>query len=155
MTVRPFLAASALAIAAPLALAAMPATASAQKLPDDERSRDYSAFVVALQAALESDDREAVLDMMRLPFRVNHTSSGPVVTETITTREELFERFDWLFDDTLRTAIMEQDPADIFAPSEGGMIGYGEMWFDYSCADATCETQGPVQAFVVNRIDGE
>lgn len=161
MTVRSFPAAIALAIAAPLALAAMPVTASAQMKPDGERARDYSAFVLALQTALANDDREAVLDMMRLPFRVNHTSSGPgvaeytVVTVTIETREELSDRFDWLFDDTLRTAIMGQDPADIFAPSEGGMIGNGEMWFDYSCADVACETQGPVQAFVVNRIDGE
>ncbi|VVT19046.1 hypothetical protein [Erythrobacter sp. EC-HK427] len=147
------------AIAPIIAAAAvlLPVPVAAQKVPPPAygtptTNGEYSDFVRALQSALAAGEQDAVIGMIRLPLRVNETSDGPVQTTYIESREDIAARFDWLFDTPLRAAIMAQDPDDVFAPSEGGMIGSGEMWFTATCLDDACETTGPVQIFAINRI---
>ncbi|WP_133303919.1 hypothetical protein [Aurantiacibacter aquimixticola] len=101
-----------------------------------------------MQDAFEANDREAVVDMVRLPLRVN----GPNGSYIVQRRAYLERHFDQIFDTPTRAAIMAQDPDDIFERDTGGMIGDGQVWFNHRCVAVDCAQMGAVAIYVVNHI---
>jgi hypothetical protein len=80
-------------------------------------------FLEKLRAAVETDDRNSVSEMVRFPLRVNGKCS-------VANRSAFLRVYSKIFDARVRTAIKRQRTDCIFGNWQGFMAGDGEAWFD-------------------------
>ena len=83
------------------------------------------AFFEKLRAAVERNDRNAVVEMVHVPLRVNGKYR-------VTKRKEFLRVYDRGFDAKVREAIKEQRTECIFGNWQGFMAGHGDVWFEYT-----------------------
>lgn len=97
-----------------------------------ETASKARAFVVGLQSAVRSDDREAVASMMHYPLR---TAKG-----WIRTKAEFLKRYDEIWNKDVRRALLTQDidclswASSGYTPESGSQASFeigprGEIWY--------------------------
>jgi len=109
-------------------------------------SSSYRSFLSRLQAAVQADDRRAVINLIASPLRVNSAQG----TRLYRDRRSVEADFDRIFTPKVRRAILNQQADQLFVRDQGAMIGNGEVWFSETCANAACPPTGPVRIVAVN-----
>jgi hypothetical protein len=104
-----------------------------------ETAKTARAFLAQLQAAVRANDKEKIADMISYPVNVN--SAGK--RTRIRTKEIFLARYDTVFNERIRKAILDQSSRCLFGNSNGEMIGNGEIWFDEI-------NNGPVKIYAIN-----
>jgi hypothetical protein len=83
------------------------------------------AFLAKFQDALKRNDRPAVASLVHYPLLV--TDGG---RKQIHSRAELLGKFNSIFNASVRAAILNATPDDVWGNYRGFMIGRGVIWFD-------------------------
>jgi hypothetical protein len=76
-----------------------------------------------LQGAIASHDAESVVNLIRLPFRVNGKQS-----ETIETFDGFLKRYDKIFSASVVAKIQKAEPRAVFCRNGSAMLGEGVIW---------------------------
>ncbi len=97
-----------------------------QKLTIDDKM-----FFLQLKHALESNDRAWIANHISLPLNI--TIDGK--RRMITTRQEILDKFELIFNKRVRDAIESQHVDNLFKNWRGIMVGRGEIWFLAVCPD--------------------
>lgn len=122
------------ALAATIVLGASPAAQAQEPSAADVDHRldalfgshaPYQAFFEALQKAVAADDRKAVADRVDYPFRT-HVDGKAVTLHDAALFVQHYER---IVTAKVKRAITGQSYAELFANSQGVMVGDGELWF--------------------------
>lgn len=88
-------------------------------------AKAVTAFLAALQKAVAADDRDAVAGLFSYPARVPLKGrSGKVKNKA-----ELTAAYADIFDPGLKKLIADARLDQVFANSQGVMIGNGRLWF--------------------------
>jgi hypothetical protein len=114
----------ALALVTALACAQAPERfAPAGISPDEAR-----VFVAKLQAAVQGNDVQAIAAMTHFPLTVN---GRPGARDSA----RFVQGFGVIFNDKVRSAVLQARVEDLFASYRGLMIGSGQVWISGVCAD--------------------
>ena len=90
-----------------------------------ELSQDQVKFVKNLQIALKSDNRGWISENISYPLKVT-TQNGEKI---ITSKEELLDNFESVFNCDIKKSVKQQDLNNIFNNWQGMMIGNeGQVW---------------------------
>jgi len=115
-----------------LSLAGLGRSVRAQDPGSDSLARREATVFRALQHAVAANDREAVAATFVYPFRVNRS---PKSFFTVRSRAQLIKSFADVLPDTIRRAILRQNPDSLFHNWQGTMVGNGEVWISGVCED--------------------
>ena len=108
----------------------------------EEKMSDARAFILILYTRTVSGDNYGIAESVKYPITVGQT--------VITTADEFVAHYDEIFNDKVMDALKNTKVDDylIYLP-EGIRVGYGEIWFNLFCVDATCsDTQ-----FLITQIN--
>jgi hypothetical protein len=105
----------------------------------------YRRFLTDLQRAVAAGDRQQIAAMVSYPLRTR-LAGQPV---RIAGPKQLLAHFDALLPQKSLEVIRTQRFADLFANSQGVMIGSGEVWFSAVCAAADCRAP-PIMITALN-----
>lgn len=114
---------------------------------------DAIAFLAKFQAALKSNNREAVALLANYPLLV----TGAAGRTQVRSRAQLLASFDAIFTATVRSAILKATPDDVWGNANGFMIGDGVIWFDgimprnQAGRAAAADAKYPFRLITVNR----
>ncbi|MGW8959369.1 hypothetical protein [Paenibacillus sp. NPDC055715] len=89
--------------------------------------QDPNAFLntfKALQKAVADNDKEKVANYIFYPLRVNDSEKEL----TISNKKEFIAKYDQMFTDAIREALVNQKTDDLFVNYQGVMVGSGELW---------------------------
>ncbi|EHS55851.1 hypothetical protein P4H71_14510 [Paenibacillus kribbensis] len=89
--------------------------------------QDPKAFLntfKALQKAVADNDKEKVANYIFYPLRVNDSEKSL----TIPNKKDFIEKYDQIFTDAIREALVNQKTDDLFVNYQGVMVGSGELW---------------------------
>lgn len=100
-------------------------------------AQPYREFFIALKQALAAGDRQAVADMVEYPLRTR-IAGKPA---TIPAPDAFLAHYDELMTPAVSAAVEKQRYGELFANSQGVMIGDGKVWFSGICGDPQCTTQ--------------
>lgn len=106
----------------------------------------YRTFLGELQAAVRSNNRPAVVRLIRLPLRVNFSAGARTYRES----RSVLADHDRIFTPRVKQAILTQRFENLFGRDQGVMIGNGEVWFDHVCRATSCSPPGPVRITAIN-----
>jgi hypothetical protein len=88
-------------------------------------------FLARLQQAVATGDAAAVASLTRFPLTVNGRSGAANATEFVS-------RYEVIYNERVRTAILNQTVAGMFVNWKGLIVGHGEVWIA-----ASCDADGP------------
>jgi hypothetical protein len=83
------------------------------------------AFLAQLQAAVQSNNKEQITEMISYPLLVLYSGKRTHIRQ----KKEFLTNFGLIFTDSVRNAILHQTAECLFANSTGAMVGNGEVWF--------------------------
>jgi hypothetical protein len=83
------------------------------------------AFLVDLQAAVQANDKDKIAGMISYPMNFIHDGKRTRIRD----KETFLARYDTIFDEHVRAAILKQSAHCLFGNANGEMIGRGEVWF--------------------------
>ena len=83
------------------------------------------AFLADLQAAVQANDKEKIAGMISYPLNFIHGGKRVRIPD----KQIFLARYDGIFDERVRTAILKQSSHCLFGNYQGEMIGNGEVWF--------------------------
>jgi hypothetical protein len=83
------------------------------------------AFLVQLQGAVQSNNKEAVAGMISYPLLVLRDGKRTRIPR----KEALLSNYDRIFTASVRDAVLQQTAQCLFGNSLGAMVGSGEVWF--------------------------
>ena len=106
----------------------------------------YRTFLTRLQSAVRGSDRQAVIQLIALPLRVNYASGA----KSYRNARSVLDDYDRIFTPQVKQAILNQRFERLFGRDRGVMIGSGEVWFDHTCRTSQCSPPGPVRITAVN-----
>ncbi|WP_090738156.1 hypothetical protein [Paenibacillus sp. Mc5Re-14] len=89
--------------------------------------QDPKAFLdtfKALQKAVADNDKEKVANYILYPLRVNDSEKSL----TIPNKKDFLAKYDQIFTDAIREALVNQKTDDLFVNYQGVMVGSGELW---------------------------
>ena len=89
-----------------------------------------------LQNAVRANDASAVADLVALPLRVNLVDGRH---RSIDERRQFLVEYPLLFDDRLRTVVLEQTFDGLFVNGAGIMFGKGQLWLGGVCPRPGCD----------------
>ncbi|MFD1461358.1 hypothetical protein ACFQ5D_07880 [Paenibacillus farraposensis] len=78
----------------------------------------------ALQKAVADNDKEKVANYILYPLRVNDSEKSL----TIPNKKDFMAKYDQIFTDAIREALVNQKTDDLFVNYQGVMVGSGELW---------------------------
>jgi len=110
------------------------------------RDAESIADLGELQSAVRSDDRDAVIRLIRFPLRVNAGGKSRVYRDAQAVRVD----YDRIFTRRVAEAILAQRADKLFSRDQGVMIGNGQVWFDHICPTDNCSPPGPLRTTAVN-----
>jgi hypothetical protein len=90
----------------------------------------------ALQSAVRANDASAVADLVVFPLRINLANGKH---RSIDERKQFLVEYPVLFDDTLRTVVLEQKFEGLFVNAAGIMFGKGQLWMSGVCQRPECD----------------
>lgn len=82
-------------------------------------------FLARLQAAVQSNDREQIAEMISYPVLILNSGKRTHIRQ----KKEFLTNFRLIFTDPVRDAILHQTAQCLFGNSTGAMVGNGEVWF--------------------------
>jgi hypothetical protein len=85
----------------------------------------FLAFDTELRSALSSADASTLALLVDFPLRVNF---GDGTTISLNNPMAVQQRFQEVFPDALRAAVIKRKPEDLFCRDDGIMYGSGELW---------------------------
>jgi hypothetical protein len=115
---------------------------------------DAIAFLAKFQAALQSNNREAVAMLVNYPLLV----TGGTGRTHVRSRAQLLASFPRIFTPAVRSAILKATPDDVWSNDQGFMIGDGVIWFDgivprnQAVRPSTPDAKYPFKIITVNRV---
>ena len=83
------------------------------------------AFLAQLQAAVQSNNKEQIAEMIGYPLLV----LSSVKRTRIAKKQAFLANYSLIFTDPVRDAILHQTAQCLFGNSSGAMVGNGEVWF--------------------------
>jgi hypothetical protein len=83
------------------------------------------AFLAQLQAAVQSNNKEQIAEMIGYPLLV----LSSVKRTRIAKKQAFLSNYSLIFTDPVRDAILHQTAQCLFGNSSGAMVGNGEVWF--------------------------
>lgn len=83
------------------------------------------AFLAQLQAAVKANDKAKIAGMVSYPMNF---IAGTKRTR-IRDKQTFLARYDTIFTEHVRTAILNQSSHCLFGNANGEMVGHGEVWF--------------------------
>ncbi|MEE4564259.1 hypothetical protein [Paenibacillus polymyxa] len=89
--------------------------------------QDPKAFLntfKALQKAVADNDKEKVANFILYPLRVNDSEKSL----TIPNKKDFLAKYDQIFTDAIREALVNQKTDELFVNYQGVMVGSGELW---------------------------
>jgi hypothetical protein len=89
------------------------------------------AFLVQLQAAVQSNNKEDVAGMISYPLLVLRLGKRTHIQK----KQAFLANYSLIFTDPVREAIQHQTAQCLFGNSSGAMIGNGEVWFREQAPD--------------------
>lgn len=96
----------------------------------------YQKFLKDFQVATQEREKTKVASMIHYPIKIN--LEGKKIT--FKSAQELLKRYDDIFDPMLVNVIQAQKYENVFANTQGIMIGEsGELWFSGFCLDKSCK----------------
>jgi predicted lipid-binding transport protein (Tim44 family) len=105
-----------------------PATSNPSQNPFEVAGiQDPKAFLntfKALQKAVADNDKEKVANYILYPLRVNDSEKSL----TIPNKKDFMAKYDQIFTDAIREALVNQKTDDLFVNYQGVMVGSGELW---------------------------
>ncbi len=84
-------------------------------------------FMTELQKRLKSADKQGLAELVRYPLRVNG-AKGAVLS--IKDKGSFVKNFDRVYSASVIAAVLEEDPRNVAASSQGIMLGSGILWAD-------------------------
>lgn len=128
------------AVLALLALSALPA--AAQTVDEVNASIDdvlgdhapYEVAFAAIQAAVATDDAEAVAEWVAYPFNVTVDGEDYSFEDP----DGFIEHYEGIVMPDVKQAVLDQRYEDLFVNAEGVMFGNGQMWLNGVCRDDAC-----------------
>jgi hypothetical protein len=134
--------------------APLPAAAQLRDMGQERLAADpgYRLFLLDLQRAVRTHDRERVLQLISYPLRVNDSARDESNPARRTYRNAAAVRANYrrIFTPAIRRDILTQRYERVWGNSYGMVIGLGAVWFDRTCPNNRCQPPGPVRIFVVN-----
>ena len=100
----------------------------------DTNSLHEAAVFRQLQDAVRSSDTAAITRLFVYPSRVNRSQTSRF---WVTSPAVLRRRLNEVLPDTIRRAILQQNPDSLFHNWRGSMVGNGEVWITNVCSDET------------------
>jgi hypothetical protein len=94
-------------------------------LGDARTAKVSRAFLAELQAAVKANDKDKIAGMISYPLNFIHDGKRARIRE----KQTFLARYDDIFSDRIRTAILQQSSHCLFGNANGEMIGRGEVWF--------------------------
>jgi len=95
---------------------------------------------------VRSGNRRAVIALISFPLRVNAASGAGTYRDASSVERD----FDSIFTPRVKQAIARQRADKLFVRDQGAMIGDGEVWFDFTCPNASCSPPGPLRIRAIN-----
>jgi hypothetical protein len=89
------------------------------------------AFLTQLQAAVQSNNKEQITEMISYPLLVLNSGKRTHIRQ----KREFLTNFGLIFTDPVRNAILHQTAECLFGNSTGAMVGNGEVWFREQAPD--------------------
>jgi len=83
------------------------------------------SFLVDLQAAVQANDKKKIAAMISYPMNFIHDSKRARIRD----KQTFLSRYDTVFNEHIRDAILKQSAHCLFGNYQGEMIGNGEVWF--------------------------
>ena len=83
------------------------------------------AFLTQLQAAVQSNNKEQIAEMISYPLLV----LSSVKRTHIAKKQAFLSNYTLIFTEPVRDAILHQTAQCLFGNSTGAMVGNGEVWF--------------------------
>jgi hypothetical protein len=83
------------------------------------------AFLAQLQAAVQSNNKEAIAGMISYPVLVLRSGKRTHVQKA----QAFLANYPLIFTDPVRDAVLHQTAQCLFGNSSGAMVGNGEVWF--------------------------
>jgi hypothetical protein len=83
------------------------------------------AFLAQLQAAVQSNNKEQIAEMIGYPLLV----LSSVKRTHIQKKQAFLSNYSLIFTDPVRNAILHQTAQCLFGNATGAMVGNGEVWF--------------------------
>jgi hypothetical protein len=83
------------------------------------------AFLAELQQAVQANDQKKIAGMISYPMNFIHEGKRT----RIRNKQTLIARYDSIFTEHIRKAILQQSAHCLFGNYQGEMIGNGEVWF--------------------------
>ncbi len=90
-----------------------------------ETAKSARAFLARLQAAVQANDKEKIAGMVSYPLNFIHGSKRIRIHD----KQTFLARYDTIFSEHIRKAILQQSAHCLFGNANGEMIGRGEVWF--------------------------
>jgi len=90
-----------------------------------ETAKAARAFLADLQSAVKANDKEKIAGMISYPMNFIHDGKRGRIRDKAT----FLARYDSIFDEHIREAILKQSSHCLFGNANGEMIGSGEVWF--------------------------
>ncbi len=119
--------------------AAKPANRSAMIDP-------YGDFLSRLQVGLKANDRRTIIGLIGFPLRVNLNGR----TRAYRSPQDVERDYDLIFTPQVRSAVLNQRPADLMSRDGGRLKGNGKLWFGPSCSKKSCSREDPIRIKEVN-----
>jgi len=104
------------------------------------KDRSYAAFLTSLQAAVRTNDKDAVIKLVAFPLRVNSNGRSRLYRDAQSVRRD----YGSIFTARVTRAILNQRFDRLFGRDQGLMIGDGQVWFDH------VSPSGPVRIRAIN-----
>jgi hypothetical protein len=97
----------------------------------------YQSFLQELQSAVREHARERVADMVNYPLRTRIKGKWVRLQRPA----QFLAHYDDVLRPKIQDAIARQTYGDLFANSQGVMIGKGEVWYGGVCKDKSCSAR--------------
>jgi hypothetical protein len=89
------------------------------------------AFLSRLQAAVQSNNKERIAEMINYPRLVLQSGKKTHIQK----KQAFLANYNLIFTDPVRDAILHQTAQCLFGNSSGAMMGNGELWFGEQAPD--------------------
>lgn len=89
------------------------------------------AFLAQLQAAVQSNNKDQVADLIGYPLLVLRSGKRTHIQK----KQAFLTNYALIFTDPVRAAILHQAAQCLFGNSSGAMVGNGEVWFREQAPD--------------------
>lgn len=86
---------------------------------------EFEEMFQLLQTYVKNNEKEKVASYIAYPISVTINNEKT----TITTEDEFISNYDQIFNESVKTAFLNQNMKDLFVNYKGVMVGEGQLWF--------------------------